>query len=126
MHELSIAYSLVELAVEAVEAAGACEVKTVYVRIGALSGVVKEALLFGWDIAGAETVLAGAALLIDEVPVAICCRDCQRQSTMEGSFPFLCPYCGASNVELVQGRELELTSIELIQEEDEVDEHAVA
>jgi hydrogenase nickel incorporation protein HypA/HybF len=45
MHELGIA---VEIAEMAAESAGKQRVRGVFVRVGALSGVVKEALLFAW------------------------------------------------------------------------------
>ena len=51
MHELSIAYSVVEIATESARAARAVRVKEVYVRLGALSGVVRGALEFSYEIA---------------------------------------------------------------------------
>jgi hydrogenase nickel incorporation protein HypA/HybF len=57
MHELSIACSLVDLAVEAAERAGAAKVVAVKVVVGAFSGVSAEALLFSYDVAAAGTRL---------------------------------------------------------------------
>ena len=56
MHELSIAHSLVETAVEAAEKAGARRVTRVSLRLGALSGVVRNALEFGYEIAAQSTL----------------------------------------------------------------------
>jgi hydrogenase nickel incorporation protein HypA/HybF len=48
MHELGIAVEIAELAVEEAARAGAKNVQAVHVRVGALSGVVKDSLLFAW------------------------------------------------------------------------------
>jgi hydrogenase nickel incorporation protein HypA/HybF len=48
MHELGIAVNIAEMAAEEASRAGAARVAAVHVRVGALSGVVKEALEFAW------------------------------------------------------------------------------
>ncbi|MEL6149386.1 MAG: hydrogenase maturation nickel metallochaperone HypA, partial [Chloroflexota bacterium] len=50
MHELSIAYSLVNTAEAAARDAGVTAVSRVYLQLGAISGVVHDALLFSYDI----------------------------------------------------------------------------
>ena len=60
MHELSIAHSLVESAVDAAEKAGARRVTRVHLRLGALSGVVRNALEFGYEITTQGTLLEGS------------------------------------------------------------------
>lgn len=59
MHELSIAHSLAELAVEAAENSGIKQVKTLFLKLGVLSGVVKEALEFSFDVVVQGTSLEG-------------------------------------------------------------------
>ena len=66
MHELSIAMSIVEIASEEAARQNAARVEAVHLRLGALSGVVKDALLFSWDLACDETPVAGAKLAIEE------------------------------------------------------------
>ncbi|MEZ4833167.1 MAG: hydrogenase maturation nickel metallochaperone HypA [Caldilineaceae bacterium] len=116
MHELSIAYNLVEIAADAVSAADAQDVKSVHVRIGALAGVVEDALRFGWDVAIEGTVLAGAALIVHAQPVVVDCPACNMQSTLDSVYPLLCPHCLGA-VTVVSGRELELSSIEIVEPE---------
>ena len=50
MHELSIALSIVELAHEEAERRGGVRINAVHLKLGSLSGVVKEALLFSYDV----------------------------------------------------------------------------
>jgi hydrogenase nickel incorporation protein HypA/HybF len=66
MHELSVAMSLVELACEEAERLQARRVEALHVRVGPLSGVVKEALLFSFDIAAAGTSIDGARLKVED------------------------------------------------------------
>jgi len=65
MHELSIAMSLVDLAQE--EAArGGAGVQSVHIRVGRLAGVVKDALISSYEMAGFETSLQGSQLVIED------------------------------------------------------------
>jgi hydrogenase nickel incorporation protein HypA/HybF len=48
MHELSIAMSIVEMAQEEAQLRGNAKIKAVHMRLGLLSGVVKESLHTRW------------------------------------------------------------------------------
>ena len=77
MHELSIAMSIVEMAEEEAEQRGGVQVSAVHLKLGALSGVVKEALLSSYEMACEDTPLKGSRLVIEEVPVVVFCPSCQ-------------------------------------------------
>jgi hydrogenase nickel incorporation protein HypA/HybF len=113
MHELSIALSLVDLADGAARRARAERVAVVRLRLGALAGVVREALEFSFPLAAQGTSLEGARLEIEELPLVIYCAPCGRevQPALAGSFR--CPLCDTPSAAIRQGRELELTSLEL-------------
>ena len=66
MHELSIAMSIVEAASEEAHRRGDARVEAVYLKLGALSGVAKDALLFSWDLACAESPIAGSRLEVED------------------------------------------------------------
>ena len=51
MHELSIAMSIVDLAQEEADRRGGVQIKAVHLRLGLLSGVVKDALLSSYEMA---------------------------------------------------------------------------
>ena len=72
MHELSIAMSIVEMAEEEAKCRGV-QVVAVHLKVGALSGVVKEALLSCYEMACENTPLQGSHLLVEDVPVVIFC-----------------------------------------------------
>jgi hydrogenase nickel incorporation protein HypA/HybF len=112
MHELSIALSIIEGAEEEAARHGG-KVTAVHLRLGQLSGVVKDALLFAYDLACETTPLAGSRLLIQEVPVVVFCSQCAAERTLASIQSFCCPLCGALTPDVVQGRELELVALEL-------------
>ena len=114
MHELSIAVSLVEIAEEEAERLGA-RVTAVYLRLGALSGVVKEALETSFEMACYDTTLRGSRLVIDEVPVLVYCPSCDAERPLESIQSFHCSICGQPTPDVRQGREIELTALEVEQ-----------
>jgi hydrogenase nickel incorporation protein HypA/HybF len=109
MHELSIATALVAIAER--HAAGR-RVSRVDVRVGHLRQVVPSALEFAFELVTNGTSLQGAELVIDPVPVVVRCETCAAQTEQE-AFPFACTACGAWDVEVVQGEELLVDSIDL-------------
>jgi hydrogenase nickel incorporation protein HypA/HybF len=122
MHELSIAYSIVSQAADAGRRAGATRVTSVRIRVGALSGVSGEALLFAYDVAVEGTLLEGSRLDIQHVPVVIHCAACGRASELPDVQSFRCPVCDAPSADVRGGRELEIESLEV--EDAEVTEPA--
>ena len=111
MHELSIAYNLVETAVAAAREKNVSRVEAVHLKLGELSGVVKEALLFAYEIAAENTLLAGATLEIEELPVVIYCSQCGQERPLPSVQYLCCPVCDTPAAEIIQGREMELVSL---------------
>ena len=113
MHELSIALSIIEMATAEAERRGGAKVDGVYLKLGALSGVVKDALLFSYEIACEGTLLEGSRLLIEEVPVEVYCPVCQTEHALASILQFICPVCGSPTPQIVQGNELEVVALEI-------------
>ena len=121
MHELSIALNLVEIAEEAAQAAGAARVGAVYLKLGVFAAVLKDALLFGYEVAAQGTLLEGSQLVIEDVPVVVYCPTCDYESELPSIQLFECPRCGRPVADIRQGRELELTSMEIVEYATEID-----
>ena len=116
MHELSIALSIVETATEEGQRHRG-RVEVVHLRLGALSGVVKDALLFSWNLACEDTQLAGARLEVEEIPVTVWCAACRIERTLDADLDLRCPACAGSAIEVRSGRELELSALEIREDE---------
>lgn len=113
MHELSIAMSIVEMAEEESERHGCARILAVHLRLGLLSGVVKQALLSSYEMACEDTALAGSRLVIEEVPVEIFCPTCEERKLIRSLQWFCCPVCGTPSAEVMQGKELEVVALEV-------------
>jgi hydrogenase nickel incorporation protein HypA/HybF len=113
MHELSIAISIVETAAEEAATRGNAHIEAVHLRLGPLSGVAKEALLFSFDLACEGTSLQGSRLVIEDVPVIVYCPRCDAKRPVQSIQWFRCPECGMPVDEIVHGKELEIAALEI-------------
>jgi hydrogenase nickel incorporation protein HypA/HybF len=112
MHELSIAMSILDIAAEQAERHGGGRVAAIHLRLGALSGIVQEALMSAFDMARADSLIPNAQLLIEEVPVVVYCASCAAERTPT-SFECRCPVCGTPTPEVRRGQELEISALEI-------------
>lgn len=112
MHELSIAMGIVDAALDEARKRGVL-VRGVHLRLGALSGVVKDALLFSYEVACQETALEGSRLIVEDVPVAVFCPQCKETRILPSVQLFACPECGAPSMDVRQGKELEVFALEV-------------
>lgn len=113
MHELSIAVSIVETVESELARRNEPAALAVTVRIGALSGVVPDALQFAWGPATEGTRLAGAALRIEQQDVVVHCTTCAAERTLPTVQDMRCPVCGNPVAQIVRGRELQIMNVEL-------------
>jgi hydrogenase nickel incorporation protein HypA/HybF len=115
MHELSIAMSMIEMASEEAARHGSEHVSAVYLKLGLMSGVVKEALLFSFEVASNGTPLEGSQLVIEEVPVVALCPACNKECVIESIQHFCCPVCSTPTTDIIRGKELQVVAVELEQ-----------
>jgi hydrogenase nickel incorporation protein HypA/HybF len=117
MHELSIAISLVEAAEEEMQKLGSVQVLAIHLELGRLSGVVRDALEFSYQIACEDTPLAGSRLVIEEIPVLIDCPICKVPREIVSLQEFCCAVCGAAGGTVLRGRELRVAALEIRENE---------
>lgn len=112
MHELSIALAILDVVAEQ---AGRCDgrVTAVHLKLGPLSGVVREALASAYDLARESSACPGASLVIEEVPVVAYCGGCQTERQVASIQEIRCSVCGQPTPRIVSGRELEVTALEV-------------
>jgi hydrogenase nickel incorporation protein HypA/HybF len=112
MHEQSIVESLLALALENAQKAGASKILKIYVVVGELSGVVEESMDFYFSFLRQDTIAAEASLCFTRVPARLRCRKCNRDFVAE-NLDFRCPECREPQVEIIGGRELYIESMEV-------------
>jgi hydrogenase nickel incorporation protein HypA/HybF len=99
MHELSIALSMIEQITEELKKHGG----------GKVDGA---ALRFAYEMAIEQTDLAGAELHIEAIPMLVYCPNCRgtRTPALED---ICCPRCPTTVQEVLHGRELEVSALEI-------------
>lgn len=112
MHELSIALSLLDLIAEEAPCHDG-RIAAVHLKLGPLSGVVREALASAFELAREGTPEAQVELVVEDVPLVIFCPACASTHNLPTVLDLRCPDCGASTAEVVSGRELEVVALEI-------------
>ena len=117
MHEMGIAMEIVDIAKASIpEDMQGAKVQRVNLQVGRLSAIVPDSLRFCFDLVVKDTALEGAELAIEEIPVVARCKDCQTQWTITEPV-FTCKACQSGAIDMLSGRELDIKSIE-IEDED--------
>jgi hydrogenase nickel incorporation protein HypA/HybF len=109
VHELAIAGRVVEIAARHADGR---RVTKVHLKVGHLRQVVPSALSFSFGLVAQGTAVEGAELALEEVPATGRCRTCDAESRLNG-FPLQCGACGGSDLEITQGEELYVESLEM-------------
>lgn len=112
MHEMSIAVDLIATIEDVARQNGAARVNRALVEVGALSGVVPDALSFAFEIARKGTVANDCTLIIDEIPLWARCASCGWEGEIEPLNP-LCPSCQQVSMEVLKGRDMRLVTIDI-------------
>ena len=112
MHELSICQGLLRQVEKIAAENSARSVELIRLRVGGLSGVEPPLLKRAFEIARAGTIASEAELEIEEGPVVVKCQDCGASSAVAVN-RLLCQYCGDWRVNVTEGEELLLLSLEI-------------
>ncbi len=113
MHEMSYMIKFINMAVEAASDQPDSVIRTVNVRVGAMTGVLPEYLYKYFPDAAAGTCCQDARLNVEFVPVEVKCKKCGAIYGPAKENNYSCPTCHSTDAEYLHGRELELVSIEL-------------
>ena len=112
MHELSICQGLIREVEKVAAENNAKSVELIRLRVGGLSGVEPPLLARAFEIARAGTVAENAELEIEEGPVVVKCQECGASSAVPVN-RLICEFCGEWRVNVTEGEELLLLSLEI-------------
>lgn len=110
MHEMSIMTSILQIARDHADEAGAPVIEQIEIEVGELAGIEIPSLEFCFEAARAQTVGEQAELVIRRIPGRGQCPACGQESPMD-FYSAICPVCGDGVLEILQGRELRVVSI---------------
>jgi hydrogenase nickel incorporation protein HypA/HybF len=112
MHEYSIVQSLLDSCEENARANDATKVTKVVVKIGVMSGVEPDLLQVAFDTFKDNTMCQDAEFLINIQKVKVRCSSCKEETELEKN-EYLCPKCQSSDIEIIDGEDMFLMSLEL-------------
>ena len=112
MHELSVADSIIKIVLDESAKKNLTHIQAIGLKIGVLSGIMPDALEFGFDALKKGTILQNTMLEIEEIPLKGYCASCKKEFAVADMI-FACPECGSSSIDLEQGQELDIAYLEI-------------
>ena len=112
MHEMSLCESILQVLEENASTQGYNQVKTVWLEIGALSGVEIEAMRFSFDVVIKDSLADGAKLEIIEQPGTAWCMQCAKTVEVTQRYD-ACPDCGSYQLQVTGGDEMRIKELEV-------------
>ena len=112
MHEMSLAESVREIIEEAAHTHGFKQVKTVWLEIGQLSCVEREAMRFCFDAAMKDSIAEGAQLEIVETAGRGRCPQCGSETPIATLYD-ACPQCGSYGMQVIAGDAMRVKELEV-------------
>lgn len=114
MHELAITEQIAEIAIRHGEGNQANKITDLFLVIGELSTVIDDSVQFYWDLLTRDTICEGARLHFNRIPAVFQCGECGKEYQLEEGELRPCPFCQSSKMEVLQGKEFYLESINII------------
>lgn len=111
MHELRIAKDLSEIVLGTASEQKVSSVSRVNIVFGQLIQVVPEIFETAFRECVRGTPAANAELIFEILPVRVVCRECRREFAIENN-TFTCSNCSSSEMDIIQGKEMFVKSIE--------------
>lgn len=112
MHETAIVGSLFEVINRQVAQHGVRKVNRVRLKVGDFAVVEPMTLTACFEVFSAGTVVEGAELLIEKVPIIARCRVCRLEFAVE-NYDFRCPGCHSGGADMLRGKELYIDSLDV-------------
>jgi hydrogenase nickel incorporation protein HypA/HybF len=111
MHEIRIAEDLAAIVLETARVNSLSEVTMVNINFGQMVQIVPEIFEFAFREAVKDSVAAGTEIDIEIIPVKMKCSKCGSAFRVK-DYLFACDICGSTDLEIINGKELFVKSIE--------------
>ena len=111
MHELSIVDDMFRIILEVARQEGMVRIDKVHFQIGRMMHIVPDQFRFAFGAARKHTIAEQADLEIEWLDIKMRCRQCGLEFFIKES-AYKCNYCGGKDLDLLQGKELFIKSIE--------------
>jgi hydrogenase nickel incorporation protein HypA/HybF len=112
MHEMSLCEGVLRILEEQARDQAFSRVKTVWLEIGDLASVEKEAMRFSFDVVMKGSLADGARLEIIEIPGQAWCMQCMKPVAIKHLFD-ACNDCGSHQLQVTGGEEMRIKELEV-------------
>lgn len=112
MHELGIMTGVMSSVEDAAKNAGADRVTRITLSVGVMTEAIEDALRFAFEALSEGTMCEGADFQINMIEPKSTCLECGETYTHD-RLHMLCPHCGSAFTQLIEGKELNIDSIEV-------------
>lgn len=113
MHEMALAEGVLGVIEEAARAQGFSRVRTVWLEIGRLAAVERDALRFSFDVVKRGTIAATARVEIVDVPAQAWCMKCGDTVAIDARGD-ACPACGSYQLQVAGGDDMRVRELEVV------------
>jgi hydrogenase nickel incorporation protein HypA/HybF len=116
MHELPITERILDVVLRHAAGQDVRRIVRVHLRVGALSDLEDHWIQHYFNYLSRGTLAGNAELAITRAPIRVRCRACTHtfQITRDDLGKASCPDCGATESELVSGREYFIENMEVL------------
>lgn len=111
MHETALVAGVMRIVAEEAARHGVDRVTRVTLRVGLLAAVEERTMKGCFELYAEGTCAEGAELIIETPELRGVCRACGQEFTLRRR-RFVCPHCGAVELDLDGGNEMLITAIE--------------
>jgi hydrogenase nickel incorporation protein HypA/HybF len=111
LHETAIAENIIDIVTSEMSKHGLTKVQSIKLRIGEMSHVMPDALIFGFDVMSKGTPLEDAKLIIESLATKGLCKKCETEFIIKDMLD-VCPKCENPYFEIISGKELEITEFD--------------
>jgi len=112
VHEMSLMGGVFEVIEKILPQYDVKRVLQVKLKVGELTNAEPDALLMAFEAYSKDTLCEGAELIVERIALRGRCRNCHHEFTVK-TMIFLCPNCGDTSIEVIQGEELLIESLEV-------------
>lgn len=112
MHEMSLMGGVFDVIEQTLSQYDVKRVLHVKLKVGELTNAEPDALVMAFEAYSKDTPCEGAELIVERVPVRGHCNNCHQEFNVKTMF-FICPECCGTDIEVIQGEELLIESLEV-------------
>lgn len=109
MHEIAITTALMNVVSKEVQRCGGGRVTEITMSVGGLQSVEPHSIKSCFDFLSEGTIMDGAVLNIDRLPVTVYCNVCRKEYFSDKNFR--CQNCGGSDVSIAASGGMTVSNI---------------